>query len=167
LNQAVPGATSTQTDTITVELRSASNSASVVTTAQPILNTDGSVSFTTSAPAGYYWIAVRHRNTIETWSADTVQLPGPVYDFTTAANKAFGDNQIDALGDLKFSMYTGDVNQDDFIDIFDFPDYDLDNQNFVAFEYKATDFNGDGFVDIFDFPIYDANNQNFIFSIQP
>ena len=74
---------------------------------------------------------------------------------------------IDPFNEGIWSFYTGDVNQDEFIDIFDFPDYDLDNQNFVAFEYKATDFNGDGFVDIFDFPIYDGNNQNFIFAIHP
>ena len=166
-NQAVVGATGAETDTLHVELRDVTDPTIVMASANAVLMTNGLASCNMSAPAGTYWIAVKHCNTIQTWSANPVALPIPLYNFTTFATQAFADNMIDVLSEGIFSMYTGDVNQDEFIDIFDFPDYDLDNQNFVAFEYKATDFNGDGFVDIFDFPIYDGNNQNFIFSIHP
>ena len=78
------------------------------------------------------------------------------YDFTTAASKAAGDNMKN-LGDGKWACFTGDLNQDDFIDANDFPLFDADNGN-VAGEYVATDMNGDGFVDANDFPVYDGNN---------
>jgi hypothetical protein len=66
-------------------------------------------------------------------------------------------------------MYSGDFNQDGFVDIFDFPAYDAANQSGGAFDgtYVATDLNGDGFVDIFDFPIYDANNQGNVQAVLP
>ena len=166
-NQAVLKATLSEADTVLVQLRDVTDPTKIVDAESILIMTDGTgtANFTV-ANSGSYWIVVKHRNSIQTWSAAPVALPA-TYNFTTAATQAFGGNMVDVNSESIFSMYTGDDNQDDFIDIFDFPDYDLDNQNFVAFEYKATDFNGDGFVDIFDFPVYDLNNQNFVFAITP
>jgi len=166
-NQFVPGATGLETDTIYVELRDAGTPSTIVDATTAVLMTNGTATaaFSTASP-GSYWIAVRHRNTVQTWSGAPVSVPA-VYDFTTSAGQAFFGNMIDQFGEGIYSFYTGDLNQDEFIDIFDFPQYDIDNQSFVAFVYAATDFNGDGFVDIFDFPVYDNNNQNFIFSLHP
>jgi len=58
------------------------------------------------------------------------------------------------------------MNQDEFVDSFDFPALDSDNLNFAS-GFLATDLNGDGFVDSFDFPIFDSNNINFVSSIHP
>jgi hypothetical protein len=86
------------------------------------------------------------------------------------ANNAYGDNQVvidtTASGAPIFAIYSGDMNQDGSIDIFDFPIYDSDNLNFAT-GYLVTDINGDGSVDIFDFPIYDANNLAFVGVIRP
>jgi hypothetical protein len=65
-----------------------------------------------------------------------------------------------------FAMYTGDMNQDEFIDPFDFATYNDDNINFAS-GYYATDLNGDGFVDPFDFAVYNDNNINFVMSAHP
>jgi hypothetical protein len=85
-------------------------------------------------------------------------------------NNAYGDNQVivdsTAAGVPIFAIYSGDMNQDGAVDIFDFPLYDSDNLNFGS-GYLVTDINGDGFVDIFDFPIYDANNLAFVGLIRP
>ena len=165
-NQFVAGASGLETDTIYVELRDAMNPATLVASTTALLMTDGSAVASFKANAGNYWVAIKHRNSIQTWSESPVALPS-TYDFTTSADQAYLSNMIDVYGENVWSFYTGDLNQDDFIDIFDFPLYDFDNQNFVSFTYANTDLNGDGFVDIFDYPIYDENNQNFVFALYP
>ena len=112
-------------------------------------------------------IAIKHRNSIQTWSAAPVVLTNRhVYDFASSSSASYADNVIN-VDPSTYAFFTGDINQDDFIDIFDFPQYDADNLAFVFAEYVSTDLNGDGFVDIFDFPLYDVNNLNFVFAIYP
>ena len=166
-NQGVPGAIGNETDTIYVELRDSLDPTTIISNTTALLMTDGIASCTFACSPGNYWIVIKHRNTIQTWSFEPIAVPGALYDFTASATQAFGANMIDPFGENYWALFTGDINQDEFIDIFDFPDYDLANQNFISFEYVATDLNGDGYVDIFDFPLFDLNNQNFIFAIHP
>jgi hypothetical protein len=88
-------------------------------------------------------------------------------------NKAYGDNmaKVDSIlvgnsYQYIYAIYTGDINQDGFIDVFDFPEYDNDNLNLVE-GYAVTDLNGDGFVDVFDFPVFDNNNLNLVQVMRP
>ncbi len=165
LNQGV-GVSATETDNITVELHDATTFATVATTTG-MLNTDGTVSLSFAPISGSYYIAIKHRNTLQTWSANPVAVGAvpAIYDFTTAANKAFGDNMIQSGG--VWMLYTGDLNQDDFIDASDYPGFDFDNFNGVAGVYVATDMNGDGFVDASDYPVFDSNNFNAVQAIYP
>jgi hypothetical protein len=87
------------------------------------------------------------------------------YDFSVSATQSFGSNVVEVESGV-WAVYSGDVNQDEYVDNYDFPYYDTDNLNFAT-GYFATDFNGDGFVDNYDFPIYDVNNLNFVSSIHP
>lgn len=164
-NQGV-GTSTTDVDDVTVELRDATTYALVATTSA-VLKTDGSVAAKLVAPAGNYFIAVKHRNAIQTWSsaAEAFGTSTATYDFSTAANKAYGDNMKN-LGSGVFGFYSGDINQDNSIDIADFPALFSDNDNFV-FGYYNTDLNGDGSVDIADFPVIFLNTDNFIYSINP
>lgn len=59
-----------------------------------------------------YFITVKNRNTIETWSKNTVEFENSIkdFDFTYSAAQAFGNNQI-RLG-TKYCLYNGDVNQE-------------------------------------------------------
>ena len=85
------------------------------------------------------------------------------------ANNAYGDNQavVDYIGgNPVFAIYSGDVNQDQNIDINDQPQLESDISNF-AFGYLPTDINGDGNVDINDQPIVELNISNFVYSAQP
>lgn len=160
------GTSTTDVDDVTVELRDATTYA-VVATTSAVLKTDGSVAAKLVAPAGNYFIAVKHRNAIQTWStaAEAFGTTSATYDFSTAANKAFGDNMKN-LGSGVFGFYSGDINQDNSIDIADFPALFSDNDNFV-YGYFNTDLNGDGSVDIADFPVIFLNTDNFIYSINP
>lgn len=165
-NQGI-GASTTNTDNITVELHNSTAPYAIVATTTGMLKTDGTctVSFPSSF-SGSYYLAIKHRNTIQTWSATAVPMaPTVSYDFSTAANKAYGDNMTD-LGDGRWAFFTGDINQDENIDLLDYPSLDFDINNFSSGFYP-TDLNGDGNVDLIDYPIWDANNSNFISSVHP
>lgn len=114
-----------------------------------------------------YYISLRHRNSIETWST----LPQSFtsggagnYDFTTSVNKAFGDNMIQKNG--KYCIYSGDVNNDGIVDASDLSPIDNDAFNFIS-GYVVTDLSGDNFVDASDASIADNNASNFISKITP
>jgi hypothetical protein len=160
-NQGVANSLPTETDTITVELHHATTFA-LVDTKKAVLLTDGTVSATFTQPAGSYYIGIKHRNTIQTWSTNPVACVSstPLYNFTTAANKAMGDNQV-LVQTGKWAFYTGDLNQDDFIDGNDFPAFDTDSYNGVNSVYAATDMNGDGFV------VFDVNSYNGVSAVHP
>jgi len=165
-NQAVAGATATQTDTITVELRNSTPPYTLANSIKTILNTNGTATcnFTTT---GTYYLVVKHRNGLETWSAAPLTIAGvsSPYDFSTAANKAYGSNQVNLGGGI-FGFYVGDILKDENIDLLDQGILDFDISNF-AFGYFATDMNGDGNVDILDSPIIENNVNNFVFSAHP
>ena len=165
-NQGV-GSSATDVDDVTVELRNSTTNALVVSTTAR-LKTDGTATATfVTAPSGSFYIAVKHRNAIQTWSSapQTVGATPLTYDFTTAANKAYGDNMIQLESGV-YGFYSGDLNQDEAVDIFDFPLLLNDNDNFSS-GYLSTDLNGDGAVDIFDFPLLLNNNDNFIYLSHP
>ena len=105
-----------------------------------------------------------HRNSVETWSSAFINfsaLSNPVnYNFTDAANKAFGDNQ--KLSGTKYCLYSGETNSDGIVDASDLSDID---NNIDLSGYNRQDLNGDDYVDGSDLGICD-NNQG-IFSVTP
>jgi hypothetical protein len=115
---------------------------------------------------GSYYITVRHRNGIETTTAAPVLFNSSIlnYDFTNAANKAFGSNLKNIGG--YFCIYSGDVNQDGLVDATDLIAVDNDASTFVA-GYVTTDINGDGLTDSSDLILVDNNSGNFIGAILP
>ena len=167
-NQGVTANSGNETDTITIELRESLSPYNVISTTQQIIQTNGTVSYNGLATAGLScYIVIKHRNCLETWSANPVLLTdNTFYDFSTAANKAYGDNQTEVEPGV-FAMYSGDINQDGFIDSFDFPLLDTDIFNGVSGVYVNTDLNGDGFVDSFDFPVFDVNSFNGVSVMTP
>jgi hypothetical protein len=166
MNQGV-NAQPNQTDTILVELHDPATYA-LVNSKKLILLTNGTASANISQTPGSYYIAIKHRNTLQTWSATPVTINGasPLYDFSLAANKAMNNNQV-LIEPGRYALFTGDLNQDDFIDSNDFPSFDNDSFNGVAIIYIATDMNGDGYVDANDFPVFDQNSYNGIYSLHP
>jgi len=163
------GTSTTNVDDITVSLRDVTDYHVVASTTAKLQTNGDAVCTYTTAPSGSFYVSVAHRNSVQVMSATpvTVGATPSSFDFTNAASKAFGDNQV--LVDGVYAMYSGDFNQDGFVDIFDFPVYDAANQSGGAYDgtYVVTDLNGDGFVDIFDFPIYDANNQGNVQAVLP
>ena len=168
LNEGV-GTNSLLCDSITVELHSSSAPYALAYTYTGVIGTNGllACTFPGSANGNAYYIVVKHRNSIETWSASPVTITAETtYDFSNAISKAYGNNQA-AVGNGQYALFSGDINQDGFVDVGDYPLFDTDLQNGIYGIYIASDLNGDGFVDVGDYPLFDANNQNGIYLITP
>jgi hypothetical protein len=157
-------------DTVTIYLRGVSSPYVRIDSAKGVID---SLTFTGSflfsnAPTGTYYLQVKHRNSIETWSKSGGEsfISGTPfsYNFTTAAAQSYGSNVI--LKGSKFCFYSGDVNQDGTIDGTDVGAIDNDAFNFAT-GYIATDVNGDGSVDGTDVSVADNNAFNFISKLVP
>jgi len=165
MNQGI-GSDPTQTDFISVELHDATNY-SLQAANNVMLQTNGNSATNFAVAPGLYYIAIKHRNSVETWSAVPVLFPGSpiLYDFTDAMSKAYGNNMIEVEAG-RWAIYTGNVNGDDNIDLLDASLFEIDVADF-SYGYFSTDFNGDGNVDLLDNPVFEANINNFIFSNHP
>ncbi len=159
-------------DTVTVNLRSSTFPYNIIDNARAVIS---KTSFTAkfyfrTAPSGSYYLDIRHRNSIETWSASPVSLTRNVntnYDLTTAANKSYGSNMIQVDNTpVRFAVYSGDVNQDGIVDATDALLVDNDANIFLT-GYVKTDVNGDYSVDATDALIVDNNSSNFVSKITP
>ena len=117
-----------------------------------------------------YYLALKHRNTIETWSSNPLLMTNNlIYDFTTGADKAYSDGvnpSMKQLADGKFAFYSGDVNQDGSIDVLDMLPAENDASAF-AFGYNQTDCTGDAVTDLSDMIYIENNAGMFIFYSRP
>ena len=155
-------------DTVTVSLKNTNAPYTTMDQSKVKLNTSGNgfVKFRQAVNGTNYHLVVQHRNSIETWSKLGQQFTNSemIYNFTTASTKAFGDNM--KLKGTKWTIFSGDVNQDGLVDIGDLVLTDTDNLNFVS-GYTITDVNGDSIVDIADVILVDVNNLNFVSKVTP
>lgn len=156
-------------DTIKVYLRNSASPYSIVDSSSGILD---SVTFTAgfvfkNAVSGIYYLDIRHRNSINTWSKNTINystVNNTVYDFTTAATQAMGNN-LTQLNN-KYCVYGGDVNKDGHVDMIDINYIYNDQANFSE-GYSQSDINGDSHVDLNDLSITFNNSVNFVSSVTP
>ena len=154
---------STVADMIEVKLHDSANYANIIFNENNVsLGTNGLA--TVMVPAylkSHYYISIQHRNSIETVTANPVAFPGRSvvnYNFSTSANKAFGNNLKGIAG--VYVIFSGDVSssgvgypaaavQDGITD--------LEDLYYIFYSYLngdtgylAADLNGDGVVDITD-----------------
>ena len=155
-------------DTVTILLANAATPYDFADTSIILLD---SLTFTASAKfnnavTGSYYLVVKHRNSVETWSASTIAFAKGstiIYDFTDAQNKAYGDNQVQvSASPVRWAIFGGDVNQDGYVDPLDMSLIDQDSFNYVAGTGLATDLNGDHYVDPLDMSIADQNSFNYV-----
>lgn len=154
------------TDTATIELHAASYPYALIGAKNALLQANGNLSTTITCAPGQYYLVIRHRNTLPTWSAVPVQVgTSTVYDFTTSNANAYGGNMIE-MGNGIWALFTGELINDDNIDLLDYTILESDINLFQS-GHVATDLNGDGNVDLLDFPILEENVSNFIYVIHP
>jgi len=152
------------TDTVRAYLRNTSSPYAVVDSAVGLLDslTFRSALQFTNAPTGSYYIQLKHRNSLETWSKNPVnyiQDSTLNYDFTFAANQAFGNNEV--LKGTKYCLYSGDVTQDGNVDLTDVL-LTYNSSSSFATGYVNTDVNGNSIVDLTDILIASNNAGKFI-----
>jgi hypothetical protein len=153
-------------DSITVELHSPIHPYAVVASKKAVVNTSGIASMSFPAISGEYYIAIKHRNSLETWSAWPVNMTSSTsYDFTDAASKAFGNNQS-SLGASKYGLFSGDLNQDGVIESQDY--IEMENSIFsILFGYQISDITGDGVVESDDYLLMENNIPKILFANMP
>jgi hypothetical protein len=164
----------TETDTVLVELYSIGNTSSAFASAKAIIHNDGTAKVLYASnndiSGNPFWIAVKHRNSLQTWSKLPIDFTSNVsYNFSTALSQAYDDGFNPPMQDVGagvYAIYGGDVNQDGTIDASDLADIDNDNAIF-AFGYNTTDCTGDGASDASDLAVVDNNQNLFLFYAQP
>ncbi len=156
-------------DTITALIRAPLSPYLIVDSARVKLNSNGYAiaNFLNATNGVYYYIVVKHRNSIETWSKTVQQFSTgfPIsYDFTTSKTKAYGDNM--KLKSGKYCIYSGDTDQNGSIDVIDLGTVENDVSIFGG-GYRIADLNGDLFVDANDLAIVENNAVNYVTRIRP
>jgi hypothetical protein len=155
-------------DRITVEIRL---NISPYTLVQSFANIDllTNGTSTLSIPGGFgssYYVVIKHRNSIETWSKLPLSFAGSTinYSFSSAATQAFGNN-MKLLGSI-YAIYGGDATQDGTVDGSDMAAVD-NASTLVLAGYNPEDVNGDGIVDGSDMAMVDNNSTAIIQVIKP
>lgn len=159
-----------KSDSVKLYLRNVLSPYNIVDSAVAVLD---SVSFIaqsvfTNAPSGTYYVQIKHRNSLETWSKSGGEAysRGIVfnYDFTTSQNQAFGNNMT--LKNSEYCIFSGDLNNDGVIDATDNGEIDNDAAEFTT-GYVITDITGDDITDASDMAIAGNNAANFVSVISP
>lgn len=164
-------------DTLSVELHDAVYPFSLAFADKKTINIDGAgdFNFPISSMGQSYYLVVRHRNAIETWTANPITI-GTItsYDFTTSKSKVFGSNMVMTNDSMGWAIYSGDISdavlgvgyQDGVIESQD----NSDMENAVALTlsgYVVEDITGDGIVESSDYSIMENNVYYVIFSMRP
>lgn len=155
-------------DQITFELHQTTAPFNLIGSALPanLLTTGYAHGLATAALPDSFYLVVKHRNSLETWSSIPVTPTNGLvhYDFTQQLNSALGNN-LKPIGSF-FGLYSGDVNQDGLLD-----DLDMNQiKNKAAIfgvGYLPEDLNGDGRIDALDFILLDNNSANYINAVSP
>jgi hypothetical protein len=159
--------TSMVSDIVTVELHNTFPPYALIDSDEGVLNTSGFGTFTfrVAVNGTPYYIAVKHRNVVETWSAggNTFSASYLEYNFTDNIAKAYTDGSILPMiqKNGKWCIKNGDVNHDGSVDITDLIAIDNDASSFVT-GYVDTDCTGDDVIDLSDLIIADNHNSNFV-----
>lgn len=154
-------------DWVLVELRDTADNSLVVTSKAAYLLANGaitdhpqrqSLSFENIAPCTAYYLVVRSRNHLATMSATPLLLPTfQPYDFTLAAEQAWGNQQQTEVALGVFAQFAGDFDSGGTITVADFNLYS--SQSSVLNQYVNGDANLDRNVTVTDFNLYQPNSS--------
>ncbi len=170
-------------DTMRVYARNSFAPYSIIDSSKALLDTLGNAAFVFNnlSDGVPVYLQLKHRNSLETWSkkpaSGTFALLFAIqfsvfnsflkYDFTNTASAAFGSNMLKVDNSPnEFAIYSGDVNQDDFINLDDVIAI-YNDAGIFASGYKVTDVNGDNLSDLSDVIIALNNSSNFVAAIKP
>jgi hypothetical protein len=165
-NSGLQGATGMEVDTISIELRNSTNGSLSAGPVKTILDIFGQAKTVFPSLADSQYIVIKHRNSIETWSAHPLAIVDSVYyDFSNAASKAYGNN-LTNIDPGKFAIWSGDLNQDGMVESADYLIMENDVLS-ILFGCYLSEITGDGVVESTDYLLMENNLLKIIFSIKP
>ncbi|MEO8664003.1 MAG: integrin alpha [Ignavibacteria bacterium] len=158
-------------DTLTVYLRNSVAPFIVVDSSRAIINTSGNAQFifTKAFNNTPYYIQIRHRNSIETWSSSTQSFTHSLlnFDLSTSASQAYGNNLVLVNSSpLRFAVYSGDINQSGTINLTDIIAVSNAAAGFVT-GYQITDVTGDNIANLSDILLTSNNSMGFVSVVRP
>ncbi|MEO8666472.1 MAG: VCBS repeat-containing protein, partial [Ignavibacteria bacterium] len=122
----------------------------------------------TNAPTGNYFLVVKHRNSVETWSKAEgiffIKGTTAYYNFTNSADKAYGNNLT--LKGSVYCIYSGDVLNNGSVNLDDILKVYNNSLNFAT-GYKLSDVTGDNTTDLSDLVVTFNNVVKFAHLIRP
>ena len=156
----------TKREAVSVYLRNSIAPFNIVDSASGIIdsvNFSGLFTFA-NAPSGQYYIVVKNKQCIETWSKSGGEQLNKNdstynYNFTSASSQAYFNNL--KLKGSKYCLYSGDVDQNGFINLYDLLSIYNDAYNFI-YGNVISDLTGDNLVDLHDMLIASSNMNSFI-----
>lgn len=164
-----------QVDWILLEARDTLDPSQVIARQVAVLDTNGfaqsldpqaSLVFP-NLPAGSYYLAVFHKSHLGVMSAQPLELSGQTplnYDFTTAAEQAFGSEQLKTVGAVP-ALHAGDFDQNGILNNQDFNQW---KQNAAAVDqYLPIDADGNGVVNNLDYNYWSVNKSKIGVVSQP
>lgn len=166
---------STDADSILVELYAVGNTATPFAGTTTILQTNGTAKVlyanNNNISGSPFWVAVKHRNSLQTWSKNPIDFTSNVYyNFSSAMTQAYDDgfnlSPMRSFPNGVFAFYGGDVNQDGEVTGLDMNEVEIDGNNF-SFGYNVSDVDGDGESGGLDMNIIEVNAGLFLFYAQP
>ena len=159
-----------ETDTVLVNLWSPGNLEQPAYSLPAVLHTNGtaSIQFPAAIRGHAFYIAIKHRNHVETWSHNPVTFIATTdYDFSTSLSQAYDDGVVapmQTVGENVYALYAGDINQDGGIDG---QDMNVIDNEIGFYGYNLSDANGDGGTDGQDMNFVDNNSQLGLFYARP
>ena len=145
-------------DTARVYLRYNVSPYNIADSSKAVLDSAGNGTFTFNriGNESNYFLIVKHRNSLESWSFTSKYFYNNTlnFDFTINKSSTYGSNSV--LSGTKYCFYSGDVNKDGTIDAADISKVDNDITNSVS-GYVQTDVTGDNFTDASDMSIVENN----------
>lgn len=159
-------------DTVRIYLRNSFSPYLIIDSSKSIIDR---ISFTGSFPistasSGNYFLQIKHRNSIETWSSAAVnyiQGGSTGYDFTSSSSSAFGSNlrHVNSIPE-RYACYSGDADQDGNVNLSDLILINNDASVFAS-GYLNSDITGDSDTDLSDVIITYNNSKKFVSVIRP
>lgn len=146
-------------DTVLIEIRNSSLPYNLIDQTKVLLDGNGlgSGRFYNVSNNTPYYLVVKHRNALETWSSVPLSFTENLlsYNFTSSSSQAYGNNL--KLVNGKWCIYGGDINQDGSVESDDINLVYAANVSGVSGS-SLTDLNGDLFTEINDVNIVFINN---------
>jgi hypothetical protein len=141
-----------------------------------LTNGIGVFEFPAGVSTNSYYIVVRHRTGLETWSANPVSFSSTTtYDFTIGQSQAFGNNLVETFDNMGWAIISGDISdagsslvgiQDGLIESQDYGD--LENALSIYLTgYVPQDITGDGLVESADYSLMENNVSGYVGIMRP